>query len=66
MLLFVGVLPLVTIFNYSFFDIFTLESRFWVGTEWYRDILSTERFLHSLGRSLLFSMIVLSIQLPLG
>ena len=65
-LAFVGVLPLVTIFNYSFFDIFTLESRFWVGTEWYRDILSSERFLHSLGRSLLFSMIVLSIQIPLG
>jgi glycerol transport system permease protein len=66
MLAFVGLLPLVTIFNYSFFDIFTLESRFWVGTEWYRDIVSSERFLHSLGRSLLFSAIVLSIQIPLG
>jgi glycerol transport system permease protein len=65
-LAFVGVLPLVTIFNYSFFDIFTLESRFWVGTEWYHGILSSERFLHSLGRSLLFSVIVLSIQIPLG
>lgn len=65
-LAFVGVLPLLTIFNYSFFDIFTLEDRYWVGTEWYREILASERFLHSLGRSLQFSAIVLSIQIPLG
>ncbi len=65
-LAFVGVLPLLTIFNYSFFDIFTLETRFWVGTEWYREILSSQRFVESLARSLLFSAIVLSIQIPLG
>ena len=65
-LAFVGVLPLLTVFNYSFFDIFTLEGRFWVGTEWYREILSSPRFVESLGRSLLFSAIVLSIQIPLG
>lgn len=63
---FVAVIPLVTVFNYSFHDIFTIESRFWVGTEWYRQIVTSDRFRHSLGRSLLFSGIVLSIQLPLG
>jgi len=56
----------MTIFNYSFFDIFTLDTRYWVGTEWYREILSSQRFLDSLARSLLFSIIVLSIQIPLG
>lgn len=66
MLGFVGVLPLLTIFNYSFFDIFTLENRYWVGTEWYREILSSQRFVDSLARSVLFSAIVLSIQIPLG
>lgn len=65
-LTFVGVLPLLTIFNYSFFDIFTLESRHWVGTEWYREILSSQRFMESLGRSFLFSAIVLGIQIPVG
>ncbi len=65
-LTFVGVLPLLTIFNYSFFDIFTLEDRYWVGTEWYREILSSQRFIESLARSLLFSAIVLRIQIPLG
>lgn len=65
-LAFVGVLPLLTIFNYSFFDIFTLESRYWIGTEWYREILSSSRFFESLLRSLGFSAIILSIQIPLG
>lgn len=63
---FVGLIPLVTVFNYSFYDIFTLDSKFWVGTEWYRDILSSERFYESLGRSLLFSAIVIGVQFPLG
>jgi len=65
-LTFVGVLPLLTIVNYSFFDIFTLEDRHWIGTEWYREILSSQRFIESLARSLLFSAVVLSIQIPLG
>lgn len=62
----VAIIPLLTIFNYSFFDIFTLDSRFWIGAEWYREILTSPRFYQSLLRSLLFSAIVLSIQIPLG
>jgi glycerol transport system permease protein len=65
-LAFVGIVPLVTVFNYSFFDIFSLQQLFWVGTKWYHDILSTERFYDALGRSILFSSIVLCIQIPLG
>ncbi len=65
-LAFVGIVPLMTVFNYSFFDIFTFKQIYWVGSEWYRDIVSSERFHASLLRSLLFSALVLSIQLPLG
>ncbi len=65
-LAFAGVVPLVAVFNYSFFDIFTLDSAFWIGGEWYQQILRSERFYASLGRSLLFSAIVLSVQMPLG
>lgn len=65
-LAFVGIVPLMTVFNYSFFDIFTFKPIYWVGSEWYRDIVSSERFHASLLRSLLFSALVLSIQLPLG
>lgn len=31
---FAGVVPLVAVFNYSFFDIFTLDSAFWIGGDW--------------------------------
>lgn len=63
---FVGVLPLIAVVNYSVLDIFTLKQAFYVGADWYREIASSERFLYSLGRSLLFSAIVLCVQIPLG
>ncbi|MGY4231519.1 glycerol transport system permease protein [Bradyrhizobium sp. USDA 4449] len=63
---FVGILPLVAVTNYSFQDLFSLNNPYWVGVDWYRNIVTSERFYASLGRSLLFSAIVLSIQLPLG
>lgn len=63
---FVGIIPLVAVFNYSFFDIFTLDTAFWIGGEWYRELFASPRFHASLGRSLLFSAIVLSVQIPLG
>lgn len=66
MLTVVGGLPLLSVFNFSLFDIFTLESRFWVGLEWYEEILTSSRFTNSLLRSLLFSAIVLAVQIPLG
>lgn len=63
---FVGLLPLLTVLNFSFHDIFTLQSLHWIGTEWYEEIITSPRFHASLGRSLLFSALVLGIQLPLG
>lgn len=63
---FVALLPLIAVFNYSFHDIFSLDKVFWVGTDWYQDIVSSPRFWESLGRSALFSTLVLGIQLPLG
>lgn len=62
----VGLVPLITVVNYSFFEIFILNARFWVGTEWYAEIIGSERFWASFGRSTLFSALVLTIQIPLG
>ena len=62
----VGLVPLITVVNYSFFEIFILNARFWVGTEWYAEIIGSERFWASFGRSTLFSAFVLTIQIPLG
>lgn len=62
----VGVLPLLAVVNYGFHDIFSLSNVYWVGLDWYADILHSDRFLASLGRSFLFSGLVLAIQVPLG
>ncbi len=63
---FVAVIPLIMVVNYSFHDLFTIKSKIWVGFEWYREILQSSRFWESLGRSLLFSAIILIIEIPLG
>ena len=62
----VGIIPLITVINYSLFEIFLLDARFWVGTEWYEDIIKSQRFWASFARSTLFSMLILIVQIPLG
>jgi glycerol transport system permease protein len=62
----VGALPLLAVVNYGLHDIFTLSDVHWVGGQWFADILGSDRFLASLGRSLLFSTLALGIQVPLG
>ncbi|WP_295513037.1 carbohydrate ABC transporter permease [uncultured Sulfitobacter sp.] len=62
----VGLVPLITVVNYSFFEIFILDARFWIGMEWYEAIIGSGRFWASFGRSTLFSMLILSVQIPLG
>jgi glycerol transport system permease protein len=62
----VGGLPLLAVINYGFHDIFTLSDVHWIGVDWFADILGSDRFLASLGRSLLFSTLALAIQVPLG
>ncbi|MGD8444429.1 MAG: hypothetical protein PVH85_30830 [Desulfobacterales bacterium] len=63
---FVAVIPLIMVVNYSFHDIITLKSKIWVGFEWYREVLHASRFWETLSRSLLFSAIILIIEIPLG
>ena len=60
----VGFVPLVAVINYSFFDIFTLDSRFWVGAEWYAALVGTPDLYAALGRSLLFTTVLLYINFP--
>lgn len=62
----VGAIPLLTVLNYSFFEIFILDQRFWIGTEWYAEIIASPRFWNSFARSLAFSACVLAVQIPLG
>ncbi|MGB0788941.1 MAG: carbohydrate ABC transporter permease [Marinirhabdus sp.] len=62
----VGVVPLLAVFNYAFFDIFTLEKRFWIGTEWFAELVRSPDVYASLARSLFFSCLVIAVQFPLG
>ncbi|MGL4197311.1 MAG: carbohydrate ABC transporter permease, partial [Allorhizobium sp.] len=63
---FSAVIPLMTVVNYSVQDTFGNNQFFWAGTDWFADILSSDRFWDALGRNLIFSMIILAIQVPLG
>ncbi len=63
---FVAIVPLMMVVDFSFHDVFTLKSKVWVGFEWYQELLRSSRFWQTTGRSLLFSVIILVIEIPLG
>ena len=61
-----AIIPLMTVVNYSVQDTFGNNQFFWVGTERYEELLSSSRFHDALLRNLLFSGIILAIEIPLG
>ncbi len=63
---FSAVLPLMTVVNYSVQDIFDVDTRLFVGLDWYRETLRDQRFIDALLRQVTFSATVLIIEVPLG
>src|ERR1700750_1016565 len=63
---FSAVIPLMTVVNYSVQDTFGNNVFFWAGTEWFEELLSSSRFWEAMVRNLIFSFIILAIQVPLG
>ncbi|WP_414979836.1 carbohydrate ABC transporter permease [Congregibacter sp.] len=63
---FSGVVPLMTVVNYSVQDILNFNSRFFVGFEWYRETLNDPRFIDAFLRQIVFSLTILAIEVPLG
>lgn len=61
-----AVIPLMTVVNYSVQETFGDNVFFWEGSRWYLQILQSERFHAALFRQLIFSGIVLAIEVPLG
>ena len=61
-----AVIPLMTVVNYSVQDTFGNNQFFWVGLEWFDEVLHSERFAAALGRQVLFTTLVLVIEIPLG
>jgi glycerol transport system permease protein len=68
---FSAIMPLMTVVNYSVQDTFGNNQFFWNGLGWFTELLdpSTElggRFFEALWRNLIFSAIILAIEVPLG
>ncbi|MFO1071859.1 MAG: sugar ABC transporter permease [Geminicoccaceae bacterium] len=63
---FSAIIPLMTVVNYAFQDIFGPEDRVWVGTDWFAQVLADEDLHGALLRQLAFSLTILAIEIPLG
>ena len=63
---FSAIVPLMTVVNYSVQDTFGNNEFFWVGLEWFEEILHSERIHQALLRQSLFTGIILAIEIPLG
>jgi glycerol transport system permease protein len=68
---FSALLPIMTVVNYSVQDTFGNNQFFWNGVGWYQELLdpSSElggRFFAALLRNIIFSAIILAIEVPLG
>lgn len=63
---FSAIIPLMTVVNYSLQDTFGNNQFFWVGLDWFKEIIHSDRFHDAFFRQLLFSGIILAIEIPLG
>ncbi len=61
-----AVIPLMTVVNYSVQETFGNNVFFWEGVKWFETVLNSERFHASLGRQMMFTSIILLIEVPLG
>ncbi len=63
---FSAIVPLMTVVNYAVNDTFGNNEFFWVGLEWFEEMVTSDRLHEALGRQILFSAIILAIEVPLG
>ncbi|MCA3554783.1 carbohydrate ABC transporter permease [Aestuariivirga sp.] len=66
MVAFNALVPLMTVVNYSIQETFGNNEFFWSGTTWFEQILHDGEFHASLRRQLVFTGLVLLIEIPLG
>ncbi|MGE3290789.1 MAG: carbohydrate ABC transporter permease [Geminicoccaceae bacterium] len=63
---FSAIIPLMTVVNYAFQDIFGPTDRVWVGTDWFTQALADSDLHNAVVRQLVFSLTILAIEIPLG
>ena len=61
-----AIIPLMTVVNYSVQETFGNNVFFWEGVKWFQEVIRSERFHESLLRQMLFTLIILLIEVPLG
>ncbi len=61
-----AIIPLMTVVNYSVQETFGDNTFFWSGVTWFEQVLRDPRFHGALMRQLLFTGIILLIEVPLG
>jgi glycerol transport system permease protein len=61
-----AIIPLMTVINFSVQESFGDNVFFWAGMRWFEQVLHSPRFHAALQRQLLFTGIVLAIEIPLG
>jgi glycerol transport system permease protein len=59
-------LPVMTVLNYSLHIIFAGSIPKYIGLENYKEVLSTQKFISSLGKQFIYTFEVMLIELPLG
>lgn len=63
---FSAIIPLMTVVNYSVQDIFDPQTRYFVGTEWFVQVMHDKELREALVRQFIFSFTILAIEIPLG
>jgi glycerol transport system permease protein len=61
-----ALIPLMTVVNYSVQETFGDNVFTWSGVTWFEQVLHSDRFHGALIRQIIFSAIVLAIEIPLG
>ena len=61
-----AVIPLMAVVNYSVQETFGNNEFFFEGVRWFQQVMQSSRFREALARQLLFTAVVLAIELPLG
>ncbi len=59
-------IPLMTVVNYSFQETFGNNQFFWEGTTWFEQVLNSDRFHAAFLRQMLFTAMIIVIEVPLG
>jgi glycerol transport system permease protein len=61
-----AIIPLMTVVNFSVQETFGDNVFFWAGVTWFEQVLQSDRFHDALLRQILFTAIILLIEVPLG